>query len=166
MFLTLLVVTFAIATGVSIMVAAVFRRPVERILTRIIADDISSTWSRYLMFALFVVAISSGVRIWDLEKYITKPLVKGAEIVELTPDRWILELYRTVIGTLQGLAWVLLVFFVVALMAFVLVRMFELRGVKISAISSHPDGGGPPTQTAIANSSVAQAPGHSLPTAG
>jgi hypothetical protein len=127
MFLTLLLVTFAIAAAVSSAVALAFRHPVQRILTRIIADDISSAWLRYLMFALLVVGISSGVRIWDLEKYVTKPLVKDAEIVQLTQDRWILEVYRTVIETLQGLAWVLLVFFVIALFAFVLVRIFELR---------------------------------------
>jgi hypothetical protein len=133
MFLTLLLTTFAIATAVSGVVALAFRRPVQRILARIIADDISSAWVRYLMFALFVVGISSGVRIWDLEKYITKPLVplvKDAEVVQLTQDRWVFEIYRTVIDTLQGLAWVLLVFFVIALAAFVLVRLFELWRAK------------------------------------
>jgi hypothetical protein len=127
MFLTLLLVTFAIATVVSVVVAFAFRQPVRRILARIIADDISSTWLRYLMFALFVVGISSGVRIWELEKYTTRAPGRGAEVVQLTSDRWVLEVYRTIIETLQGLAWVLLVFFVVALIAFVLVRLFELR---------------------------------------
>ncbi|MFM1769169.1 MAG: hypothetical protein RJA22_1698 [Verrucomicrobiota bacterium] len=130
MFLTLLAVTFVIATVVSILVARAFSRPINQILTRIIADEISGAWRRYLLFALYVVGISSGVRIWELEKYITKPAVKNAEIVELTGDRWILELYRTVISTLQGLAWVLLVFFVVALLAFVVVRIFEARKGK------------------------------------
>ena len=133
MFLTLLLVTFAIATAVSVVVAAAFRRPVQRILARIIPDDLSSTWLRYLMFATFVVGISSGVRIWELEKYITQRPVRGLEVVELTRDRWILEVYRTVIGTLQGLAWVLLIFFVVSLIAFVLVRMSELRGTRRTA---------------------------------
>ena len=72
MFLTLLLVTFAIAALVSILVAAAFRKPVQAILTRVIADEISSAWRRYVMFALFVVGISSGVRIWELEKYITQ----------------------------------------------------------------------------------------------
>jgi hypothetical protein len=133
MFLMLLVVTFVIATAVSVAVAVAFRGPAQRILARIIADDISSTWAHYLMFALFVVGISSGVRIWDLEKYVTKPPTTGAEVVELTRDRWILAVYRTVIGTLQGLAWVLLVFFVIALMAFVVVRVFESRRIKSEA---------------------------------
>lgn len=133
MFLTLLLVTFAVATIVSIIVATTFSKPVARILQRILADEISNAWQRYLMFALYVVGISSGVRIWDLEKYITKPVYKDAEIVTLTRDRWILEVYRTIIETLQGLAWVLLVFFLVALVAFVIVRIFELRRARSEA---------------------------------
>ncbi len=127
MFLTLLLVTFAVATAVSVAVAAAFSKPVQAILTRVIADEISSAWRRYLMFALFVVGISSGVRIWDLEKYITKPPGKDSEIVALTQDRWILEVYRTIIETLQGVAWVLMLFFIVALIAFILVRVAEMR---------------------------------------
>jgi hypothetical protein len=38
-----------------------------------------------------------------------------------------LELYRTVIGTLQAVAWMLLVFFVFALVAYVVVQGFEQR---------------------------------------
>ena len=41
--------------------------------------------------------------------------------------RWTLEVYRTVIETLQGIAWMLLVVFVVALVAYVLARGFELN---------------------------------------
>lgn len=127
MFLTLLLVTFIIATLVSVIVAAVFKKPVDSILHRIIGDEIFAAWRKYLMFAIYVVGISSGVRIYDLEKYITKPLQKDSQIVELTRDRWILEVYRTIIDVLQGIAEVLLVFFVIALIAFVLVRIFELQ---------------------------------------
>ena len=130
MFITLLIVTFVIAFVVSTIVVLVFGRPVNNILTRIIADKISSAWSRYLKFAIYITGISSGVRIWDLEKYITKPRYEGAEIVQLNPERWLLEVYRTVIGTLQGVAWMLLVFFVFALIAYVIVRAFELKKSK------------------------------------
>lgn len=136
MFLTLLLVTFAIATVVSIIVAAAFKKPVDSILKRIIGDEIFAAWRKYLMFAIYVVGISSGVRIYDLEKYITKPQVKDAEIVTLTRDRWILEVYRTIIDVLQGIAEVLLAFFVIALIAFVLVRIFELRRSKQDATPS------------------------------
>ena len=129
MFLTLLIVTFVVSTVVSIIVARAFSKPIDKILTRIIADEISVAWRRYLMFALYVVGISSGVQVWDLEKYITAQN-PNTEIIQLTTDRWILEVYRTIIDTLQGIAWVLLVFFVFALMAFVVVRVFEMKKQK------------------------------------
>ena len=127
MFLTLLIVTFIVATLVSTMVARAFTKPADKILKRIIADEISAAWRRYLLFALYVVGVSSGVRIRDLEKYITKPPIKEAEIVQLTSERWVLEVYRTIIETLQGLAWALLAFFMCAMVAFVIVRIFEMK---------------------------------------
>jgi ABC-type multidrug transport system permease subunit len=128
MFLTLLLVTFAIAIVVAFLVVRLFALPIDGILKRIIADDISNAWLKYLTFATYVVGISNGVRVWELERYITprRHDVK-AEILELTPDRWVLEIYRTVIETLQGIAWVLLVFFIFALIAYVIVRVFELK---------------------------------------
>ena len=42
-------------------------------------------------------------------------------------DRWIFEIYRTVILTLQSIAWMLLVFFVIALIAYVIFRIAEFR---------------------------------------
>ena len=127
MFITLLIVTFVIALVVSSVVVLIFARPINAILARVISDQISRAWSKYLKFAIYVTGISSGVRIWDLEKYITEPRFKGSKIIELNTDRWILELYRTIIGTLQGIAWMLLVFFVFALVAYVIVRAFELK---------------------------------------
>jgi hypothetical protein len=127
MFITLLVATFVIAFAVSTIVVLFFSRPLDKILDRIISDQISKAWSKYLKFAIYVTGISSGVRIWDLEKYITKPHYEGSEIVQLTTERWVFEAYRATIGTLQGIAWMLLVFFVFALVAYVIVRVFEMK---------------------------------------
>ena len=126
MFLTLLIVTFVVALAVSAVIVRIFAGPLGAILQRIIADEISSAWLRYMKFAILVVGVSSGVRIHQLEKYIT-PFDKDVKIVELTQDRWVLELYRTVIESLQGIAWMLLVFFVFALIAYVIVRLGELK---------------------------------------
>ncbi|WP_298141789.1 hypothetical protein [uncultured Acinetobacter sp.] len=46
-------------------------------------------------------------------------------IIQLTQERWVLEIYRTVVETLQGLAWMMLVFFMVALLAYVLIKRNE-----------------------------------------
>ena len=127
MFMSLLIATFCISFAVSTLVVFFFNKPVNNIMKRIISDEICKAWVKYLKFAIYITGISSGVRIWDLEKYITKPLHEGAEIVSLTNERWVFEVYRTVIGTLQGIAWMLLVFFVFALIAYVIVRAFEMK---------------------------------------
>jgi hypothetical protein len=141
MFLTLLLVTFLISALTSFLVVRLFTRPIEKILDKVIADEISSAWVRYIIFGLYVVGISSGVRITQLERYITRPPVENAEIVSLTLERGVLEVYGTVISALQGLAGALLVFFVVALIAFVIVRIVELpRGRAGNSQGSAPAG--------------------------
>ncbi len=125
MFFILLVVTFLIAVAVSFGVVRLFDRPVASILRRIVVEDLSGAWHRYISFAAYVVGVSGGVRIHDLERYITAPK-KDEEVLVLTAERWTLEVYRTVIETLQGIAWMLLVVFVVALVAYVFARSFEL----------------------------------------
>lgn len=127
MFLSLLIATFCISAAVATLVVLFFNKPINSILQRVISDTIFTAWVKYMKFAIYITGISSGVRIWDLEKYITEREFEGATIVLLTRDRWILEIYRTVVGTLQGIAWMLLVFFVFALIAYVIVRAFELK---------------------------------------
>lgn len=51
MFLTLLLVTLLIALLVSFLVARVFQRPIRQILSRLIPEDLSGAWLRYLTFA-------------------------------------------------------------------------------------------------------------------
>ena len=65
MFLTLLAVTFGVSFATAALVARVFSDPVDRILSR------SSAWRKYMTFTIYVTGVSGGVRIWDLEKYIT-----------------------------------------------------------------------------------------------
>lgn len=129
MFIALLLVTFTIAVVASYSVTRLFDRPVAAILGRIVAPDLSSAWQRYITFAIYVVGVSGGVRIWELEKYITAR-DKDQQPIVLNGDRWILEVYRTIIETLQSIAWMLLVFFIFALIAYVLMRGFELRHGK------------------------------------
>ncbi|MBC3876877.1 hypothetical protein H8K38_03540 [Undibacterium sp. FT79W] len=128
MFLTLLLVTFAVAIAVALLVSRMFTQPIDMILKRIIADAISAAWLKYMKFAILVVGISSGVRIYELEKYIVPARFdKENKLLELTFERWILEIYRTIIATLQGIAWMLLLFFVCALIAYVIVRVAEMK---------------------------------------
>jgi hypothetical protein len=129
MFLTLLIVTFVVSTVVSIIVALAFSKPIDQILARIIGDEISSAWRRYVMFALYVAGISNGVPTYDLQQYFNPPN-QTTTIVPFTTNNWIFEVYRAVIGTLEAISWVLLIFFIFALLAFVVVRVFEMKKSK------------------------------------
>ena len=125
MFITLLIITFIIALVMSTLVVLLFSRPITKILGRLVSEDLAPTWRRYILFATYVVGISGGVPLWDIEKYITPD--KEGHLLQLTSDRWVVEIYRSVIGALQGTAWMLLVFFLIALIAYVVVRGFEMK---------------------------------------
>ena len=125
-FLALLLVTLFMAVTVSMIVLAFFRKPVDKIFHRIIGEEIAVAWRKFLTFALFVVGISSGVNMGKLEQFI-QPLEGTATRPVLTTEYWGLEIYRTIVYTLGGLAWALLLFFVVALIAFVIVKRGEMK---------------------------------------
>lgn len=133
MFYYLMFANFAIAAFVSLVVIGIFSSSITSIVGRIINDPISPSWAKYTKFAGMVVGISSGIRVYDMERYIT-PLNynkdHGNQIIQLTSERWFLEIYRTLIETLQGLAWMLLVFFIVSLLAYVVVRFAEIKSKK------------------------------------
>lgn len=125
-FLLLLVVTLAIAVIVSGLVIFFFRKSVDKIFMRLIGEEIAVAWKKFLIFALFVVGVSSGVSIWKLERFIM-PETEGVTRPVLTAEFWGLEIYRTIIQTLGGMAWALLIFFLVALVAFVIVKKKEAK---------------------------------------
>jgi len=121
MFITLLLVTFIIAFVSSFIVVQIFDKPITAILNKVVTEELSSVWGKYIKFVIYIVGISGGVRIWELEKYVD---VKSA----LNADRWVLEVYRTVIVTLQSIAWMLLIFFIFVLIAYVIVETKRKAG--------------------------------------
>lgn len=125
-FLILLIVTLAIAIVVAGLVIFFFKNPIDKIFARIIGEEISTAWRKFLTFALFVVGVSSGVNIYRLERFIEPESEKFTRPV-LTAQYWGLEIYRTIINTLGGLAWALLLFFIAALIAFVIVKRGEAK---------------------------------------
>jgi hypothetical protein len=131
MFVSLLLVDFAMAFTVCLLTAKIFGKSIAKILNRLVAEDIYSAWTRYITFALYVVGISGGVNLWKLEQYIN-PNAQGGAVLPLNQDRWILEIYRTIIETLQSIAWMLLLFFVFALIAYVIVKGLELKRRPVS----------------------------------
>ena len=129
MFFALLLLTLGVALLTASVVVLFFKKPVRQILDRIVGDDLASGWQRFLLFAIFVMGVSSGVQIWKLEQYLrTDPgAPPGTRAFTLDAPSIALEVYRTIIQTLQGVAWALLIFFVVALIAHAIVRRRDAR---------------------------------------
>ncbi|MFP5276280.1 MAG: hypothetical protein ACLGPM_04140 [Acidobacteriota bacterium] len=125
MIIQLLGITLLLSLVVAGLVAWFFHKPIRTIMDRIVGEPLSSAWVRYMMVVLVVAGVAGGVRPWDYEKYIAP--MKDQPLLVLNTDRWILELYRTAIGTAQAEIWLLLVFFVFALVAYVLLRGAELK---------------------------------------
>lgn len=125
MFVTLLIVVFIVSLIISSLTALLFSKPVNKILTRLVSEELAPTWKRYILYAVYVVGISGGTRVWEMEMYINPD--KDGRVLALNSERWFIEIYKTVIGSLQGVAWMLLVFFLFALVAYVLVKGFEAR---------------------------------------
>ena len=123
-FFTLLVAACLVAVILSHLVVMIFSKPLTRVFDRIIGDEIAGAWVRYVKFAVYVVGISGGVRIWQLDRYL---MPQGEEAVALTDALWGWEMFRTLLGTVQSITWMLLVVFLVALVAYVIVRGVELR---------------------------------------
>jgi len=124
-------VVFMVAVLVSAVVVLLFDKPIRKLLSQTVSEDFTSAWTRYLKLAIYVVGISGGVRVWQLERYISKRTATD-EILQLTRDRWILEIYQTIIGALASTVWLLLVFFVFALIAYVIMRGIAARQAKAS----------------------------------
>lgn len=122
----MLLVTLLLAIGVASLVIRMFRSPIDNIFARIIGEEISAAWRKFLTFSLFVVGVSSGVNIRKLEQFVAPPMDDMVK-PELSPEYWGLELYRTIINTLGGMAWALLLFFLFALVAYVIVKRKEAK---------------------------------------
>ena len=128
-FVILLVVTLIISIATTGVVIFSFRKPIKNIFMRIIGEEIAFVWTKFMTFALIVIGVASGVNIRKLERFI-EPITEKNPRPDLTGEFWALEIYRTVISTLGGLAWALLLLFVVALIAFVIVKGRESKAGK------------------------------------
>ncbi len=127
MILALFGVSLVLAFAISATVAWVSKDVIESILHRFLADKIGTAISKYLRFAIVVAGISDGTRAGALRDYISAPnYSRDALNAQLTPEFWALELYRTAIGSLEGILWLMLIFSLGALIAIVLIRRANL----------------------------------------
>lgn len=132
MFIALFGASFLLALALSATIAWLSREAMDTVLRRFVVDPlVCSGFEKYIRFAIVVVGISSGTRAKALQEYISaaewnKPALQAA----LTQEFWTLELYRTVLGTLEAVAGLLLLCIFLALIAPAVLRLLQVQPPK------------------------------------
>jgi hypothetical protein len=127
MFFLVLVVTFVLALLTSFVVERSMRASVSKILSRVVGD-IADAWQKYVSLGIYVMGISWGAPVGRLQYYLDPR--SNSEPLVLDAPHMILEGYRTVVDTMYGVVTLLLVFFVVTMIAYVIVRGQESRAER------------------------------------
>ncbi|HEX4545445.1 MAG TPA: hypothetical protein VH110_03710 [Candidatus Acidoferrum sp.] len=132
MFLALFAVSFALALALSFTVAWVSKDAIETVLRRFVLDPVvRAAFSKYLRFAMVVVGISMGTRVSPLEEYMAASYSgKVSMLAAVNQEYWVMEIYHTLLGTLEGLVWLLLSALILALMAPAILRWAKLEPAK------------------------------------
>ena len=128
----LLLVNLGVALMTTLIVVLLFRGPISGILSRIVQEPVAAAWRRYLVFALLVVGVSSGINPWRLERYLPGGVPDArepAQALTLNASSWALEIYGTAMASLRGLAGALLLFFGIGLVVSALLRASEQRAM-------------------------------------
>jgi hypothetical protein len=142
MYIMLFTISFLVALGLSLTIAWISREAIETILRRFVTDFVTrSGFEKYIRFAIVVVGISGGTRVRALQEYISAASYnKHALEAALTQEVWVLEMYRTVVGTLESVVFLLLACIFLALIAPVIVRMFKADPAKTGDGPQKPQG--------------------------
>ncbi|AUH52734.1 hypothetical protein CXB49_19030 [Chromobacterium sp. ATCC 53434] len=123
LFTTILILVIATAVAA----ARFFDPAVAKILGRTLGQDLAEAWRKYVFFAIVVSGISGGVRQWSLQQYLPPAPGKGSTQLPLSGERWMLELFQAFISTLMSIAWVVLLFFLCAMLTYAIMRAVEFR---------------------------------------
>jgi hypothetical protein len=128
-FVALFGASFVLALALSATIAWLSREAIDTILRRFVVDPVvRHGFEKYIRFATVVVGISSGTRVKPLQEYISAPeWNKPALQAALTQEFWTLELYRTVLGALEGVAGLLLLCIFLALVAPAVLRLLRVE---------------------------------------
>jgi hypothetical protein len=111
MFVVLFLASVLVALAVSYFTAKASHYPIENALRHFFAPELSVALAKYLQLAVILVGVCAGARVRALQDYISAPdYNKPAILDQLTQEFWVMELYRTVIGALEGILWLIFLF--------------------------------------------------------
>lgn len=119
--LPIIVLAYAAAAAVAALTTALFSRPIDRVLSRMIQDELVSAWSLFIKFALFVTTFTGGMPATDVGKYVG--FVPPAVALPVAGDGTMFVM-KSVGAALLSASWFLMVFFAVTLTAGAAARLW------------------------------------------
>ena len=140
MFVVLFLVTLAVALGVSFIIAKAANHPIESVLHHFFAAHLSTPFAKYLQLSIILVGVCAGARVRALQDYISAPdYNKAAMLQQLTQEFWVMELYRTVIGTFEGILWLIFLFALTVIVAVAIMRKNHSPNINLAQTSPKTD---------------------------
>jgi len=109
---TILAFSFAAAIVIAACVVFFFSRPIDEAIARVVPPEMASAWRQYVKFAVFVVTFAGGMRVSELSAFVS---TRSTMSPPLTGGQGLMEVLKSVAGSLSAAAIVLLVFFAAAL---------------------------------------------------
>lgn len=122
--IVMLTATFLAALGVSGGVVLAFSVPMDATLNRLLSSELAAGWSRAAKFAVFVAAFTGGLRLSELENVLLVRYGGGGQ--PLRASQGLLEVFKSVSGSLTAASWAVLAFFAGALGVYGATRLYEL----------------------------------------
>lgn len=122
-------VAFITAGLVSFCVASVCEKPLSILMRRIIQNETSSTFTRYVRYATYLVGISHGVNVNPLSSELAMHILERISIDRVSnyPEWWLwMSSIQTVImQSLIAIAFMYLALFVLGLIAYITLKVRE-----------------------------------------
>lgn len=130
----ILLTVFVAAFAVAAFAVLAFSGPIDAALSRLIPPEMKDGWSRAAKFALFTATLIGGLRLQDLQALASRGQTAG---VRPEAGQGLIEVYRTIAGSLEAAAWALGAFFIGALCVHAAIRVYE--AVKPSVQTRSPE---------------------------
>lgn len=124
-------VAFITAGLVSFCVASVCEKPLSILMERIIQNETSRMFTRYVRYATYLVGISHGVRLhpigFEIVAHFSEHDYDPAHILEHNLDYQLLLMWiqMVIIQSLTAIAYMYLAFFIFGLIAYITVKARE-----------------------------------------
>ena len=119
-----LILVFLSAVILSGCVVMAFSAPIDGALNRLLSGEMAAAWTRYAKFAVLVASFTGGMRLKELEALAGLSLNPSSQAA-INMSKCLMEVYKTILGTLGAASWTLLVFFGATLTAYAGMNAYE-----------------------------------------